>query len=58
MEVWGVAFWIFKDCLKIFVMFVNVGMCEIVLITSTDYKFSAAIFIELLKFLKHYFKST
>ena len=33
-------------------MFVNVGMCEITLITSesTDYEFSAAIFIELLKF--------
>ena len=31
----------------IFVILVNVGMCEIVLITSkiTDYQFSAAIFI-------------
>ena len=33
-------------------MFVNVDMCEITLITSesTEYEFSAAIFIELLKF--------
>ena len=42
----------FMDSLRIFVMFVNVDMCEITLITSesTDYEFSAAIFIELLKF--------
>ena len=33
-------------------MFVNVDMCKTVLIAgeSTDYEFSAAIFIELLKF--------
>ena len=33
-------------------MFVNVEMCKTVLIAgeSTDYEFSAAIFIELLKF--------
>ena len=46
----GVVFFlIFKDCLRIFVMFVNVDMCKTVLIAgeSTD---SAAIFIELLKF--------
>ena len=31
-------FWVFKDCLRIFVMFVNVEMCKIVLIAgeSTD----------------------
>ena len=41
----------FKDFWRIF-MFVNVGVCEIVLITSesTDYEFSAVIFIELLRF--------
>ena len=35
-----------------FVMHVNVGMCEIVIRTSesTDYEFSAATFIKLLKF--------
>ena len=45
-------FLVFKDCLRIFVMFVNVDMCEIGLIRSesTDYEFSTAIFIELLKF--------
>ena len=49
MKLWGVFFLIFKDCLRIFVMFVNVDMCKTVLIAgeSTD---SAAIFIELLKF--------
>ena len=33
-------------------MFVNVDMCEFVLVTSesTDYEFFAAIFIDLLKF--------
>ena len=43
-----VFFFIFKDRLRIFVMFVNVDMCKTVLIAgeSTD---SAAIFIELLK---------
>ena len=42
----------FKDSLRIFVMFVNMGMCEITLIKSenTVYEFSGAIFIELLKF--------
>ena len=48
-EVVGVVFFlIFKDCLRIFVMFVNVDMCKTVLIAgeSTD---SAAIVIELLK---------
>ena len=52
MESCGVAFLSFKDCLSIFVMFVNVDMCEIVLITSksTDYEFSTAILIDLLKF--------
>ena len=41
--------WIFKDCLRIFVMVVNLDMCKIVLIAggNTD---SAAIFIELLKY--------
>ena len=36
----------------IFVMLVNVGMCEIVLSTSesTNYEFSAATFIKLWKF--------
>ena len=49
MKLWGLFFLIFKDCLRIFVMFVNVDMCKTVLIAgeSTD---SAAIFIELLKF--------
>ena len=48
MKLWGLFFLIFKDCLRIFVMFVNVDMCKTVLIAgeSTD---SAAIFIELLK---------
>ena len=43
----GLLFWVFKDCLRIFVMFVNLDMCEIVLVTSEsiDYEFSAAIFI-------------
>ena len=42
----SLRFWVFKDCLMIFVMLVNVDMCEIVLTTSeiTDYQFSAAIF--------------
>ena len=42
-------FFIFKDCLRIFVMFVNVNMCKTILkaAESTD---SAAIFIKLLKF--------
>ena len=44
-----VCFFIFKDCLQIFVMFFNVDMCKTALIAgeSTDY---AIIFIELLKF--------
>ena len=45
----GVVFFlIFKDCLRIFVIFVNVDMCKTVLIAGegTD---CAAIFIELLK---------
>ena len=48
----GLLFWVFKDRLRIYVIFVNVDMCEIVLITneSTDYEFSAAIVVELLKF--------
>ena len=47
MKLWGLFFLIFKDCLRIFVMFLNVYMCKTVLIAgdSTD---SAAIFIELL----------
>ena len=34
-------------------MFINVGMCEIILIAgeSINHEFSAAIFIELLKFI-------
>ena len=50
MKLWGLFVRIFKDCLRIFVMFVNMDMCKTVLIVgeSTD---SAAIFIELLKFL-------
>ena len=49
MKLWGLFFLIFKDCLRIFVMFLNVYMCKTVLIAgdSTD---SAAIFIELLIF--------
>ena len=45
-------FLIFKDFLRISVMFLNVDVCDIVLITSesTDYEFLADIFIELLKF--------
>ena len=52
MKLWGLCFWDFKDCLKIYVMYVNVDMCKAVLIAgeSTDYEFSVAIFIELLKF--------
>ena len=48
MKLWGLFFLIFKDCLRIFVMFVNVDMRKTVLIAgeSTD---SAAIFIGLLK---------
>ena len=44
-----VSFFIFKDCLRILVMFFNVDMCKTALIAgeSTDY---AIIFIELLKF--------
>ena len=43
----GCFFLIFKDCLRIFVMFVNVDICKTALNAgeSTD---SAAIFIELL----------
>ena len=42
----------FKDSLRIFVMFVNMGMCEITLIKSESavYEFPGAIFIDLLKF--------
>ena len=49
MKLWGLFFLTFKDCLRIFVMFVNVDMCKTVLIAgeSTD---SATIFIVLLKF--------
>ena len=49
MKLWGLFFLIFKDCLRIFVIFVNVDMCKTFLIAgeSTD---SAAIFIVLLKF--------
>ena len=49
MKFWGLFFFIFKDCLRIFVMFVNVNMCKTILnaAESTD---SAAIFIKLLKF--------
>ena len=46
----GVVFFlIFKDCLRIFVMFVNVDMCKTVLIAGETTDF-AAIFIELLQF--------
>ena len=50
--VWVAFFLVFKDCLMILVTFVNVDMCKTVLIAgeSSDYEFSAAIFIELLKF--------
>ena len=50
MKLLGVVFfWVFKDCLRIFVMVVNVDICKTVLIAgeSTD---SPAFFIELLKF--------
>ena len=49
MKLWGLFFLVFKDCLRTFVMFVNVDMCKIVLIAgeSTD---SAAISVELVKF--------
>ena len=43
-----VFFFIFKDRLRIFVMFVNMDMCKTVLIAGES-KDSAAIFIELLK---------
>ena len=48
MKLWGLFFLIFKDCLRIFVMFVNVDMCKTVLNAreSTDF---TAIFTELLK---------
>ena len=49
MKLWRLFFWSFKDCLKIFVMFVNVDMCKTVLIAGESTG-SAAIFIELLKF--------
>ena len=44
-----VSFFIFKDCLRILVMFFNEDMCKTALTAgeSTDY---AIIFIELLKF--------
>ena len=46
----GVVFFlIFKDCLRIFVMFVNVDMCKTVLIAG-ETRDPAGIFIELLKF--------
>ena len=47
MKLWGLFFLIFKDCLRIFVMFVNVDMWKTVLIEgeSTD---SEAVFIGLL----------
>ena len=40
----GFLFWVFKDCLRIYVMFVNVNMCGIVLITSesTHHEFCVA----------------
>ena len=48
----GCSFLVFKDFVRIFVTFVDVDMCKTVLIAgeSTDYEFSAATFIELLKF--------
>ena len=51
MKFWGLFFLIFKDCLRIFGMFVNVDMCKTVLIAgeSTDF---AAIFIGLCNFVK------
>ena len=33
-EVVGVVFWVFKGCLRIFVMFVDVDMCKTVLIAG------------------------
>ena len=48
MKLWGLFFLIFKDCLSIFVMFVNVDMCKIVLIASESTG-SVAIFVGLLK---------
>ena len=48
MKLWGLFFLIFKDCLSIFVMFVNVDMCKIVLIASES-TVSVAIFVGLLK---------
>ena len=48
MKLWVFFFLIFKDCLRIFVMFVNVDMCKTVLIAGESTG-SAAIFIELLK---------
>ena len=46
-ELWGFFFWNFKDFLMIFAMFVNMDMCEIVLIISegTAYDFSAVILL-------------
>ena len=48
----GLLFKIFQDYFSIFVMFVNLDISEIVIITSesTDYEFFTDIFIELLKF--------
>ena len=43
-----VFFFIFKDCLRIFVIFVNVDMCKTVLIAG-EIRDSAAIFIDLIK---------
>ena len=34
MKLWGLFFLIFKDCLRIFVMFVNVEMCKTTLIAG------------------------
>ena len=41
-------FWVFKDCLRISVMFATVEICKVVFITSesTDYEFSADIWCE------------
>ena len=46
-----VWFLIFENFFRIFVTFVNKEVCEIILIISgsTEYEFSAAIFIELSK---------
>ena len=48
MKLWGLFFLIFKDCLRIFVMFVNVNMCKRVL-NAGESADSTAILTELLQ---------